>query len=360
MKAFSLLKKKKSFSTGVHLTDTHVIIAQLRSQDSGYLLEHYSFTPLPKATIENGDIKNVDQVADAIRLGLSHSSVEQLHANMAVSSANIMTKTLQIASGLSGAEVEEQVLLQAGQVFPGMQDKLSFEYIVTGLSDDKQFVDILLLACRQDVVQSKLALFEKAGLSPSTVDVDCYALKRVSPTMSDLKHIAGGVVNENTVVALLDLDITTARFVVHTNGNELYSRTHPFNGRPFFSALSQRLSGKESISEILFELEKENLNPLIFDELMQLLMPDINQLMRLYSSANVSGRQIDCIVLSGECVILPGIDRYIRQETSIPTFIANPLKHISASGALETQKLSNVAPVLTIPCGLAMNGFAYD
>ncbi len=74
-----------------------------------------------------------------------------------------------------------------------------------------------------------------------------------------------------------------------------------------------------------------------------------------YSSSPHS--KVDHIVLAGGSASIPGMDELIQEKLGVETTIANPFASMSLSARVKPQTLSNDAPALLIPCGLALRSF---
>ena len=69
------------------------------------------------------------------------------------------------------------------------------------------------------------------------------------------------------------------------------------------------------------------------------------------------GKNIDCIILSGGCAAIPGIEKLVSQSLGVNTYIANPFIDMTLSHKVKPQTLSSDAPSMMLACGLALRSF---
>jgi type IV pilus assembly protein PilM len=64
--------------------------------------------------------------------------------------------------------------------------------------------------------------------------------------------------------------------------------------------------------------------------------------------------QVDHIVLSGGCAVMPGLVETVTGRTQINTIMANPFARMTLSSRVRPKVLLGDAPALMVACGLAM------
>jgi type IV pilus assembly protein PilM len=72
---------------------------------------------------------------------------------------------------------------------------------------------------------------------------------------------------------------------------------------------------------------------------------------------STSHSQVDQIVLSGGCAVLPGLDELVAKRAGVATVLANPFANMAASDRIRPRQLAQDAPMLLIATGLALRGF---
>ena len=72
---------------------------------------------------------------------------------------------------------------------------------------------------------------------------------------------------------------------------------------------------------------------------------------------STSYNQVDQIVLSGGCALVPGLDELVAKRAGANTIVGNPFANMGVSDRIRPRQLASEAPLLLIACGLAMRSF---
>lgn len=67
--------------------------------------------------------------------------------------------------------------------------------------------------------------------------------------------------------------------------------------------------------------------------------------------------QVDLVMLSGGCAVIPGLDQIVTTRTQVNTQIANPFANMKLSSRIRPKNLGSEAPALMVACGLALRRF---
>ncbi len=127
--------------------------------------------------MEHG-ISDLDATSQAIRRAVAHSQSSRKYAVVAVSQTHVITRTLSLPAGFSEGEIEEQVMIEAAQQIPHPLDEIFLDFSVTGGARDGSDDQVLITACRREIVEDYAAVLELAGLTASVVDISLFAIER--------------------------------------------------------------------------------------------------------------------------------------------------------------------------------------
>lgn len=123
-----------------------------------------------------------DRVVAALRNACRRSGSRQRRVAVALPASQVICKLCQLPAGQPVAEMEAQLLADADRLFPFPLEDLVMDFQVLGASCGQAGArDVLVVACRQTVLQSLEALFDEAGLVLEVVEVDSIALRRMMP-----------------------------------------------------------------------------------------------------------------------------------------------------------------------------------
>ncbi|NRA42267.1 MAG: type IV pilus assembly protein PilM, partial [Pseudomonadales bacterium] len=221
-------KNKKKPCLGLDLSSTAVKLLELAKTSDGYRVESYAVAPLPAGSIVENTIENVDNVADGIYAAVSKSKTKSKLAAVCVSGSAVITKIIDMEAGLSDEQRELQILEDAEQYipFPITEIQTDFE-ILRESADQPDVVEVLLAACRRDVVEARQNALSMAGLTAKVVDIKAYAMERAF----ELVRPQLGIEDDEDVVAIVDIGSTTTTLSVLQGGETIYTREQLFGGQ---------------------------------------------------------------------------------------------------------------------------------
>lgn len=123
-----------------------------------------------------------DRVVAALRSACRRSGSRQRRVAVALPASQVICKLCQLPADLPVAEMEAQLLADADRLFPFPLEDLVMDFQVLGASCGQAGAHgVLVVACRQTVLQPLEALFDEAGLQLEVVEVDSIALLRMMP-----------------------------------------------------------------------------------------------------------------------------------------------------------------------------------
>ena len=67
--------------------------------------------------------------------------------------------------------------------------------------------------------------------------------------------------------------------------------------------------------------------------------------------------QVDHLVLSGGCAVIPGVDEVVATRTQVNTIVANPFANMVLSDKVKAKSLFADSSSLMVACGLALRRF---
>jgi type IV pilus assembly protein PilM len=219
---------KSTSLIGVDIASTSLKLVELTETGKGsYRLERYAIEPLPKDTVTDGNISNLDQVSDALKRAWKRMGSRNRLVAMALPAAMVITKKIIVPSGQKEEELELAVEAEANQYIPFALDEVNLDFQVLGPApNNPDEVEILIAASRKEKVEDRVAIAEAAGLKPSVMDVESYATQEVFRLIAPSLPANGRDQN----IALVDIGAHVTHFYVLRNNQFLFSRDQVFGG----------------------------------------------------------------------------------------------------------------------------------
>ena len=350
-----LFTKKANTLLGIDISSTSVKLLELSRSGNRYRVEAYAVEPLPPNAVVEKNIVELEGVGQALQRVVARAKVNAKQAAVAVSGSAVITKSIEMESGLSDDELENQLKIEADQYIPYPLEEVAIDFEVQGpAARTPGRVEVLLAACRKENVEIREAALALAGLTAKVVDVEAYALER---SYGLLAPMLAGAQGELTV-AVVDIGATMTTLSVLHNGRTIYTREQLFGGRQLTEEIQRRYG--LSVEEAGLAKKQGGLPDDYDSEVLQpfkeAVVQQVSRSLQFFFAAG-QFHDVDYILLAGGTASLPGLDRLIQQKIGTQTLVANPFADMSLSNKVNAGALASDAPALMIACGLAMRSF---
>jgi type IV pilus assembly protein PilM len=348
-------KKKPALVLGLDISSSSVKLLELSKVGDSYKVESYAVASLPPNAVVEKNINDVEAVAETIGRTVDIARTKVKNAALAVAGSAVITKVIEMDRQLTDEQMEIQISLEADQYIPYPLDEVAIDFEVEGESErNPDHVEVLLAACRGENVELRADALEAASLQAKIVDVEAYALQR----SFDLMIKPQLQLDDDQVVAVVDVGATMTTLSVFNDGEAKYTREQLFGGKQLTEEIQRRygLSVEEAglakkQGGLPDDYEQEVLEP--FKEG---IVQQVSRALQFFYSSSQYG-EVDHLVLAGGCAGIEGIEEMIEERLGTTASIANPFTDMSLSSKVNAQSLSTDAPALMISCGLALRSF---
>ena len=350
-----LFGQSKQSLIGIDVSSSACKVLELSKADDHIRVERYAVEPLPQNSVVEHAITEVEQVAQAVERAVKRSGTRCRHAAVAVAGAHVITKTIKMPANLSDAELQTQIEMEADHYIPYPLDEVNMDYQVLGASEDNaDEMEVLMAACRKEIVDDYVAVIQGPGLTPAVVDIETYAMENAYSLIAE--HMPGGGMEKT--VAILDIGATTTNINVIHNNHSVYSRDHTFGGRQLTEEIQRRygLSYEEAGLAKKQGGLPDNYQTDVLRPFMEAMCQETMRALQFFYSSSPFN-SVDQLLLAGGCAQIPGVDEMVAARIGVPAMVANPFASMSLASRIKPQMLASDAPSLMISCGLAMRGF---
>jgi type IV pilus assembly protein PilM len=324
-------------------------------EKGGYRVERYAIEALPRDAVVDGKVVNVEAIGDTITKAWKRMGATTKYVAMALPAAAVITKKIILPANLREQEMEIQVESEANQYIPFALEEVNLDFQLVGPSPSSpDEVEVVIAASRKEMVEDRVACAEAASLKPLVMDVETYAAQASFELVERQLPDAG----RDQIIALVDVGANVTNVTLLRNDQTIYAREQAFGGglltqdimRAYGMSIEEAEAGKRSAS-LPDNYESEVLAP--FTE--SLAQEVARALQFFFSSSQFTN--VDHIVLSGGCAVIPGIHEVVFEHTQINTVVANPFTGMAVASRVKPNSLLADAPTLMVACGLALRRF---
>src|SRR5438445_11684245 len=214
---------------GLDIGSSGVKAVHVKESVGSHTLTSLGVAPRPPEAITDGTIKDPAIVVEAIRTAVSRAGVRGSNCAIAVCGRELIIKKVQIPE-VPAKEVADVVQLEAEHHVPFAIDEVFLDFQSVGKHDG--VLDLILVAVKKSKVLEYAAVVEDAGLVPSIVDVDSFALGNQFEVNYPAEH--------GETVALIDIGASIMKTNVVRGGSTIFARDIPFGGNNYTQAIAQQ------------------------------------------------------------------------------------------------------------------------
>jgi type IV pilus assembly protein PilM len=348
-----LFKKSSGRNTtvGLDIGNHSLKIVKLRHQKDGYFLEATGIKELPKGTIEGGEIKKRDVLIDSIThlVNQCDPSIREIVFSMGGHGIISDKITFKIDDD---DNADELILWEASQRSPFDVDDITLDYKILRKFPETSEAEVLLVAAKNDVMQSYLDLIYDAALVPVIVDVDAFAI-----TNCYALECAG--LPDMGTVALLNIgySMTNITFIK----DRIYHSTRDIStAGEFFNRILQRNMGLSS-EDAINAVKGKTTGTIDMNQLKQSVSYAAEELASgidlafSYYKASDHSDSIDKIVLSGGGAYIPSLAQFLEERYQTKVQLSNPLQFVQYNRSLfGDTDVQTIGALLTVAVGLAL------
>jgi type IV pilus assembly protein PilM len=353
---FDFLRATTPPLIGVDISSSYIKMVEIVEAGRGlYRVERYVIEPLPKDTVTDGNISNIEAAGEVMRRAHKQMGTRVKNVALALPSAAVITKKVILAGGQREEEMEYQVQSEANQYIPFSLDEVNLDFQVIGPAPNSETeVEVLIAASRKEKIEDRVAVAEAAGLKTSVMDVESYA---ALAAFDMIKNAASGIETKD-VTAIVDIGAQTTRVTVMHEDQQVYSREQQLGGYQLTQDISRQFGMPIEEAEVAKRSGglPDNFGPDVLQPFNEKVVLEISRALQFFFTSTQFNK-VDHILLCGGCAMLEGLEEMVSQRTQVHTIVANPFANMALSSKIKPRQLTIDAPSLMVACGLAMRRF---
>jgi type IV pilus assembly protein PilM len=315
---------------GVTINADFLKLVKLNSNSNQYELEHFALKSLPTGLVSKNTLVNIPEIANILKSMVAEANLSTKNLAITLSRSSVIIKNITLDHRLTHNEIESRIWMEANRLFPDLITDIYLDFVITGPStQDPDFNEIVIIACRKNQIQPYIELAEKANLKLKIIDINHYALERaiilINPQIVDVK-----------IVGILGINYNSMHLTVFEGAKLIYSHELNYDGSNLKKA--------------------ENLEPTSqLDYIHTHLGPNLQHIMQFFYTSKPKV-WIDKIILIDDCAAqIPQLAQYVTRETSKKVLLADPFTQMKIGPNVNKSELDKVAPSLLLCCGVAMS-----
>lgn len=311
-------------------------------------IEKVGLRPLVADAIVEGEVRDRSLVAETIDGLFEEEEISQRRVVSSVGGRDVIVKLIQM-DRMSEEDAREVIQWEAGQHVPFDIDEVELDFEIVDPEGEGLQMTVLLVAAKRDLVQERIALLETAGLEPSVVDAEPFALHNAL----EFNHpdAMEGVVG----LACVGHDRTALN--VMDDGTPVLIRDLAFGTADLRDTLvtENDLSAQDAAGLL------QGRSDLVPEPVRETIASRVEKLARGIERASVfletqeRRTGLGTLYLCGGGARVPGIVDLLADRIGVETMIANPVQALDPkAGAFDYVEIDQVFPLLMPAVGMGL------
>ncbi|QQS42668.1 MAG: type IV pilus assembly protein PilM [Acidobacteriota bacterium] len=348
-----LFGKKKSVA-GLDVGSSSVKVVELDGKMNNLTLINLGFENLPDETVVDGQIMELNAVAETIQIVCNDNSVKAPKVVTGVSGHSVIIKNI-VLPAMSREELEESIDWHAEEHIPYDLSEVSLDYHVT--DEDVEATSVMIAACKKERLNNIKQAIQLSGKQPIVIDVDTFALQNC--------YEVNYQPDPETVVTLLNIGASTMNVNIVKGNQSLFTRDMTIGGSQFTDILQKNLgfsyqqaeAVKRGVPEALDNVDETAIQPLI-SNVTEMVAMEIQKTFDFYrATSDNDDIKVEKILISGGGSKMAGLREELAMKLEMPVEVLDPFRQINVDPAkFDPDYLSEIMPEMAVAVGLALRG----
>lgn len=345
-------KKKIESFVSVDIGTNAIKVLQLDVSGDKPKLVAAGIAPTPANSVANNTVTNPKLVGEAIRKLLTESDITATKATVILPGPCVFSKRVSIqASSLE--QLQELLQFEAANYIPHSITDVYMDFQVLG-RDSSGALEVLIAAVKNEIINSYVDAVSRAGLEPSIVEVDYYALEN----MFELNYAQ----EKQKGVAVINLGARYCAVDLLLDGKTIFTGDISIGTRSLTDALQEATGMKPAEAEkaVRGETGDRTDGDLINETLerkTENLAAEIHRQLGFFWSASGMERRIESIILSGGGSVTKGLLEELTSKTGISCKIVDPFCEVDWQDNFDGDYLNELGPAMAVSVGAALRQF---
>jgi type IV pilus assembly protein PilM len=342
---------RKKTTVGLDIGSGLVKVAVVDHSRKQPELVKVAVVPLLADAIVEGEVMDPGIVAEAIQSALAAAEVKGKQVVTAVGGRDVIIKKIQIER-VKEQQARELMRWEAEQHVPFDMESVELDFQILDPDDDGVEMSVLLVAAKRELIESKLRVLTDAGLEPSMVDVDAFALHNAFE-INYPEAMKG-------IVALVNIGHDVTNINILDEGVPILTRDITVGTRRFREDLQrERGISADEAQQLLQGYDRSADLDAVLESRGEEIAVGIERAAAFLASSSRTAGTVRAIYTCGGGARIPGLSDMLADRLRISVQQANPLTNLTIrDGALDSLVTDEVASLLMLPIGLAMRQVA--
>lgn len=356
--AESLVQNSKDTQLlAIDIGSSSIKLAEIDLSEEKPVLKSLAVTAIPGGVFNNNEISDTQEVANLIKTLIAKTGTESTKVAFCLPGPAAFVKRM--TTGFSTLkEFDETISFEAANYIPDDLTSVRFDYQVLRHDDDKKSMDVLLVAVKNEIVDSFLQAINLAGLQPVIADIDYFPI-------SNIFEINYPEVAEEKSVAIIEVGARYARVCILEKGVLLFSGDIAAGSKVYNEVLKDQLGLNSAQAESVkagnfsgIEGVEESSAKAALEAGLEQLATELNRQMKFFIGAAELSGDLDEVYLTGGALQVDGLAKVLSEKMNKPCHVLDPVTALDVDPAVSTDLLDSQKNRFSVCLGMAYRRLA--
>ncbi|MCB0318137.1 MAG: type IV pilus assembly protein PilM [Bdellovibrionales bacterium] len=304
---------------------------------------------LQREVFENYLVTDVEHAADVIAALVEESGLSGRRIVTSMPGPSVFTKKVKMAKAPI-SELAQNIQFEAASFIPHSIDAVKLDFHVLG-QDEKGQLDVLVVAVKNEIIDSFLDTLSMAGLETAIVDVDYFAFQNMFE-LSYPEYVM-------ETVALIDVGHRYSSVNICSEGKSLFTGDISVGTKDFIEPLKNELEISMAEAQDILVGKVENYPRAgealeIIDRALEQVVGELNRQLSFFWNASGAEEGIDRIMVGGGGSAIPRLIEELSEKTGVEAERINSFRSIDVGDVLTAESISDLAPIMGVAVGLGI------
>ncbi len=341
---------KKDHLVGLDIGSRAIKVAEVEINKKVRTLKRFGVLDIPPGLIEDGVIRDPEQVADAIRQLFKLQKISTKKVALSIGGYSIFVETRNFPD-IPDNELQEKVRAEIEPIIPYDINEVYFDYHRLDMdTGDPDQVNVAVVAAKKEMVNDYVNLVEVAGLSAYIVDIDAFALQNIY----EINYEPG-----KETIALIDIGANKTALNIVKGTGSVFTRDVSMGCQQINLKIVSHAGCTAEEAEMMYTRRNDNdkisskeLGEII-DSVVTEWCTEIRRALDFFYST-YPDEQVGKVVLSGGGANIKKFRELLAIETSTEVEVIKPFENFTIDRGLDASYLEKNGPQAAICMGLAV------
>ena len=367
---------------GLDIGSSSIKLVELTRGFFGYELKSMAVISLPRGAVENTEVRESAVVLQALKDAIEVAQPSTRKVAVSVSGPAVSIKRVSVPK-MPQDKVQAFINKRVSQYLDCDIRKVFFDYQVLGsVADNPTQLDIVIAACKREVVEKYQKILAKAGLQVMCVDYSAFCLENAMELIQGratrgyldpieefrekqwMRRATSWVEKKFKPMhwsehadALVNIGVHTIDINILQNGHMSYVADCACGVEKLTQEIRHFYDMNYQDAEQMERARSSEINSQVLEGYCETLAAGLQQAFEAYATKHAA-HPIQKILVSGGGALVPGLERQLGKRLGIKTAVVNPFSAIKTQAPrFNAAYLKPIGPMMVVSVGLALRGF---